>query len=249
MTTQPGWYDDPGAPGTGQLRWWDGQAWTEHVHRPAPAPAVAPAPAQAPPAQGPAQYPVYGYQGAPGAGVPAYVKPTHTPDGAPLANVWLRLAARIIDGLITGLVLLLVSLPFLPRMIGAYLDYFEKLDQAAINGTTPDPFELYGDPDFYQPYLWITLIGVLLALVYFVGFHRFWGATPGKMMLGLQVRPWDRPGPPGWGACFLRWGVEAVGGLLCSGIFNLIDALWCLWDERRQTLHDKAARTVVVSRR
>lgn len=34
MTTPPGWYDD----GHGALRWWDGQAWTEHVAVPDAAP-------------------------------------------------------------------------------------------------------------------------------------------------------------------------------------------------------------------
>jgi hypothetical protein len=36
QSTQPstpaGWYDDPYAPGSGRLRWWDGQQWTQHVH-------------------------------------------------------------------------------------------------------------------------------------------------------------------------------------------------------------------------
>jgi hypothetical protein len=33
-TTQAGWYDD----GTGTMRWWDGQTWTEAVQPTAPAP-------------------------------------------------------------------------------------------------------------------------------------------------------------------------------------------------------------------
>jgi len=31
-STPAGWYDDPYAPGSGRLRWWDGQQWTQHVH-------------------------------------------------------------------------------------------------------------------------------------------------------------------------------------------------------------------------
>lgn len=34
-TTPPGWYDD----GRGELRWWDGVQWTEHVATPDPEPA------------------------------------------------------------------------------------------------------------------------------------------------------------------------------------------------------------------
>lgn len=35
-----GWHPDPSGV-AGRLRWWDGQAWTEHVHDPGPAPAPA----------------------------------------------------------------------------------------------------------------------------------------------------------------------------------------------------------------
>ena len=38
--------------------------------------------------------------------------------------------------------------------------------------------------------------------------------------------------------------VPSVGGL-----FALINEAWLLWDPRRQCLHDKAARTVVVKTR
>ncbi|REE96120.1 DUF2510 domain-containing protein [Thermomonospora umbrina] len=42
---QPGWYTDPH--GTGRLRWWDGQRWTEHLHdQVAPPPQPQPRPSQ-----------------------------------------------------------------------------------------------------------------------------------------------------------------------------------------------------------
>lgn len=49
-----GWYDDP--KGSGQLRYWDGIAWTEHLRPPA-APPVMPAPTMPPPYGMPAHDP------------------------------------------------------------------------------------------------------------------------------------------------------------------------------------------------
>ncbi len=43
-TTPAGWYSDPG--GSGQLRWWDGTAWSAHL---APQPSPAPSPVALPP--------------------------------------------------------------------------------------------------------------------------------------------------------------------------------------------------------
>ena len=40
MTTLEGWYPDP--ENVRQLRWWDGERWTEHRHERGPAPAMEP---------------------------------------------------------------------------------------------------------------------------------------------------------------------------------------------------------------
>ncbi|WP_374006903.1 DUF2510 domain-containing protein [Leifsonia sp. LS-T14] len=56
MTAVPGWYDDPNA--RGMARYWDGAAWTQHVH-PLPTQAAAPAAAPGYPSSPYAPYPTH----------------------------------------------------------------------------------------------------------------------------------------------------------------------------------------------
>lgn len=84
MTNQTaGWYPDPATPG--QLRYWDGAQWTEHV-------AAVPQAAPPPPPQ-PLPPPYYGY------GAPHYA-PAGYPGGA-YAHWGLRVAGYLLDGLLT----------------------------------------------------------------------------------------------------------------------------------------------------
>ncbi len=66
------------------------------------------------------------------------------------------------------------------------------------------------------------------------------GQTLGMMLYGIAVRDDAGGGQVSVGRATLR-SVVLVG---LSSFF--IDLLWPLWDPRRQSLHDKAARTVVV---
>jgi uncharacterized RDD family membrane protein YckC len=94
-------------------------------------------------------------------------------------------------------------------------------------------------------------------LVYGVGFLKAFQATPGKLVLGIEVRLRAHPGPLSWGTVLLRWLAQNVAGLLhlyppaaaFSSVYLLVDDLWPLWDGKRQALHDKVAHTNVVRRR
>lgn len=92
----------------------------------------------------------------------------------------------------------------------------------------------------------LSVLGVLTQYVYFTwlnGNDR--GQTVGKMALKIQVRRAHTGGPIGGGKAFSRLLLMQLL-LYAGGVPGIIDALFPLWDRRRQTLHDKLIRTVVI---
>jgi len=241
----PGWYPDVTMPGS--ERWWDGEAWSA-VTRPAPG-AAQPAAAQtgavqqggswqAPPVQG-------AYAQPPGG------KPTTTPDGAPLASIWLRLLARIIDGLIIGTIATVLSAGTFGPAADAFREFFDKASAAAQAGTQFDSTGFVEDPRIARALLVLTLTQLLVSALYEIPLVALRGATLGKMIVGVRVRRWDAEGRPGWAKSGLRWlGRDAAAAVpTIGGFYGLLDAIWLFWDQRRQCLHDKLPGTVVVRSR
>jgi uncharacterized RDD family membrane protein YckC len=76
-----------------------------------------------------------------------------------------------------------------------------------------------------------------------VGVAKF-GRTLG--MAWLHIRPVRVDGAPlGWGRALARAVIFSVAGFL--GWIGLLDPLWCLWDDRRQCLHDKVADSIMIN--
>jgi len=219
-----GWYDDPWDPD--RYRYWDGDAWTGHAS------------------------PKYTDSSRP----PAYavISPdATTADGVALSGWWRRVAARLLDSLIT----LVISLPltgfFWYRYLRASLDYQAELrsrgQTQSFSGAFATPTELL---------VWAVPLTALIALVgaaYEVYFLGRSGATPGKRALGIRVRLRDSEELP-MGAIARRtafvYGAQVASvipvlGSLAS-LFALVNYLWPLWDPHRQALHDKVAATNVV---
>jgi len=69
--------------------------------------------------------------------------------------------------------------------------------------------------------------------------------TFGKMALGIKVVDAESRGPIGYARAFTRWLSTAFLWALFT-VPGVIDHLWPLRDRRRQTFHDKFARSVVV---
>ena len=74
--------------------------------------------------------------------------------------------------------------------------------------------------------------------------------TPGKQIVGIRAVNYAGE-PLGWGMMFVR--EFLVKGLLFGilygltlGIMFFVDNLWPLWDDNKQTLHDKVVSTYIV---
>ncbi len=95
-----------------------------------------------------------------------------------------------------------------------------------------------------------SVIAAALTLVYGALMIANKGGTLGNMAVGTMVVD-AKTGAPVTPA--KAWGRAAMDFLFKFGIFlfaipTLLDYLWPLWDRQNQTLHDKAAGTVVVKK-
>ena len=223
-----GWYPDP-ANGA-QERYWDGWQWSRNTR---------PRAHSAPPRISPYQ------SGPPQAGA-------RTADGAPLAGWWWRALAIVIDNVILGAVGAIVLAPIYLRFLRAMSEAIAGAARAAQAGQ-PTPPLVPTDLLSASDQLIVTGVTVALALLYIVAFLRWKGATPGKLVCGLRVVPVDHGlsrAPLPWQTVVIRAAIWVLPGLFSLlAVITVIDALFPLWNPKRQALHDLAARTQVVALR
>ncbi|WKX70593.1 RDD family protein [Streptomyces sp. XD-27] len=160
---------------------------------------------------------------------PPYGPPVPLPGMPPLATWSQRYWARLIDTLVLGVlwVLMLAGTGALEYT----MDHPNKQDTPKVLLSAVLTFLLY-----------FAYEGAMLARD---------GQTLGKKALRIRVAmlaDGDVPGGQGW----VRAAVYALPGILSpvviGWVFWLISSLWQLWDKPfAQSLHDKAAKTVVVS--
>ena len=164
--------------------------------------------------------------------------PPLSPGGVPLAEFSQRLLAYMIDGALLAAVAAVVAVP-------AFLVVVLQLPQ-------PDPYADFGTvfAGFFLPIILLELgiLALLLLLYYFyaVEFMHRTGQTLGKKAMKIRVVPIDPSRRLTRGMAAKRYAVEYVAGSFVP-FLTYLDGLWQLWDKPyQQTLHDKAAQTVVV---
>ncbi|MGW4382034.1 RDD family protein [Kitasatospora sp. NPDC004531] len=167
-----------------------------------------------------------------------------------VATMGQRFLARLLDGLITGVVLGIAFALGLAGMLGMTNDI---KDCSTLYGTSSyqscmdDQAQAVGG--FFAVFFgFIAVIGIfnLLYEWLMVGLA---GATLGKMALGLRVVRENDGQNPGVGGGFIRFIIPQVGYVLC-GIGLLLVWLSPFFDNsgKLQGWHDRAAGTVVIKR-
>jgi uncharacterized RDD family membrane protein YckC len=170
--------------------------------------------------------------------------PPVSPGGQPLADFGNRLLAYLIDVAILVGVTMIVALP-------AFLIFFFAVMRRTIEETRPDgtvPDADVGAILLAGLTLEVGLFVFVLAATYVYTVELMYksGQTVGKRVMKLRVIPLDPADRLTRGMAAKRWLVQSVGGVVLP-LFTYLDGLWQLWDKPYlQTLHDKAAQTVVI---
>jgi uncharacterized RDD family membrane protein YckC len=142
-------------------------------------------------------------------------------DDAELASWGRRLAALLVDGAVLTAIVLTTMLA-----AGVPLD--------DVNSTIWDGSSLA-----------LIALFVLPEAIYDTAMIGARNQTFGKMALGIKVVDAESRGPIGYARAFTRWLSTAFLWALWA-LPGVVDHLWPLRDSRRQTFHDKLARSVVV---
>jgi uncharacterized RDD family membrane protein YckC len=238
--------------------------------QPPPYPGQDPRPGYGSPQPGYPGYP--GYAAPPGYGTPGGM-PGYPPGGQPygppgpygspyqphpagwnqygkdprLAEWWQRLVARILDGLVLGV---LTSWIWIWAFVSIFHQFSTVLNQNAGDPAAQQAALLSYESHLIGRLLLVEVAYAAVAFLYDWLQHGWWGQTLGKRAMGIVVvsaADWSRIGLK---ASAARAAVYTLPGVVpyAGGPFELINMLWLLWDQRRQCLHDKAARTVVAKK-
>jgi uncharacterized RDD family membrane protein YckC len=169
------------------------------------------------------------------------------PDGTPIASRWRRFGGFVIDGIIVSAVTALLGASLISAISDDFRQYWDQATAAAQAGGNP-PDSTTFIANITPELLKLALLQLLVSAVYEIPLTKLRGQTVGKMAMRTRVRPLAHEGLVSWGQAVLRWvGYRLIAAIPQIGSFySLLDGAWIFWDPRRQTLHDKIAKTVVA---
>lgn len=154
-----------------------------------------------------------------------------SPHGWHYGGFWIRFGARMIDGLVLGVPLMIMFALLMPNLLR----------------TQGDP----SNPAFaaFAAFALSIFLGYFLVLIcYEVLMLKYRGATLGKMACGLKVVRADGSSL-GWGVSFGRffmWNIVTSGIPYVNSILMLISGIMAGTDSEKRALHDRVCDTRVV---
>ena len=158
-----------------------------------------------------------GPQTPPAGWAPGPEVPPGPAQGLRYAGFWVRVVAFILDAIVLGV----ITAALAPLIGGGSVVTIE-------DGT-------------YSVNYAANAVGLLVDLVYFVGFWTWRGQSPGMIPFNMQVVL----AADGSRIDFVRALLRYVG-LIISFVVLLLGVIWVAFDRRKQGWHDKIAGTVVV---
>jgi uncharacterized RDD family membrane protein YckC len=159
------------------------------------------------------------------------MNPGMQPSGAiHYGGFWIRFVARLIDGILVGIVGFILTLPLTFLGIGSAISVNQN-DPSAALAALPAMLAAQGIA---------TLIRLALAVAYEAYFLSTKGATLGKLALGLKVVRADG-GPITVGLAVGRYFASIL-----SAIILMIGYIIAAFDPQKRSLHDRLCNTYVV---
>jgi uncharacterized RDD family membrane protein YckC len=157
------------------------------------------------------------------------------PYGLRYAGFWIRVGAKLIDGLVYMLCLALVLglVALIAYASGVFSEEFGRKLQN-------------NDPEATAFILTVYGIMVLFMFAFQLGYNGYmvkkWGATVGKMACGIKVVTPEGQ-PLSWGRSIGRAAADMINNFICNGLTYIMVAI----DEpEKRGLHDHIAGTRVV---
>ena len=155
------------------------------------------------------------------------------PSGRALPEQWKRIVARLLDGIILGVINLIV--------VGIL-----------VSGDTGGFTGIGGDLSAGKVLL-IGLISLAIGFVWDPVITKAKGGTPMKLAFGMHVVQADDGAPVEWKHAIIRWGVLAIWGiipvlaLIVPLVMVVVSLVFIFTKPLRQAVWDQVAKTVVVN--
>ena len=151
--------------------------------------------------------------------------------GKTYGGFWIRLVARIVDGIIIGVPLSVLFIVFAVAAGGL----------AGQTNTTDQNAQAAVGLGLVGVWLLIATLATLGTVVYFVYFWGTSGSTLGMRIFNLRIVDADTGASIGIARAIVRYLMSFVNSVACY-----IGWIWVAFDQRKQGWHDKVANSVVL---